>query len=255
MTPPLKQDKKETAMRSVLQILGLATTLAFSAALAFAQETAPGSSAPDPGAAATPGANAPASSAPAATAPEAKSDWPCEQVQRPEISVGSVWQGPDPEAAAETDWRSDQAVAALVEQIAPRRMPQDQAIDAVHRFSAGYKDDREKALTALFAGLFETMSQERSQIIQGIKHFNSRQDSLSQRIQEGWKQLDALDPNSSDPKIAEQRMTLQQTIDWDSRVFDDREHLLPVICQQPSVIEQRLFALSRAIQEDMNEPK
>jgi hypothetical protein len=67
--------------------------------------------------------------------------------------------------------------------------------------------------------------------------------------------LDALDPNSSDPKIAEQRMTLQQTIDWDSRVFDDREHLLPVICQQPSVIEQRLFALSRAIQEDMNAPK
>jgi hypothetical protein len=50
-------------------------------------------------------------------------------------------------------------------------------------------------------------------------------------------------------------MTLQQTIDWDSRVFDDRERLLPVICQQPSVIEQRLFALSRAIQEDMNAPK
>jgi hypothetical protein len=225
--------------------------------LAFAQEAAPGSTGPDPSAASTPGANAPASneSATATTTPEAKSDWPCEQVQRPEISVGSVWHGPDPEAAADTDWRGDHAVATLVEQIAPRRVPQDQAVEAVHRFAAGYKDDRGKVLTALFAGLYETMSQERSQIIQGIKHFNSRQDSLSQRIQEGWKQLDALDPSSSDPKIAEQRMTLQQTIDWDSRVFDDREHLLPVICQQPSVIEQRLFALSRAIQEDMKAPK
>jgi hypothetical protein len=238
----MPQLHKEIAMRSVLQTLGLSAALALSAAFAFAQETAPGSTAP-------------ASNEPVSNVPEAKSDWPCEQVQRPEISIGSVWHGPDPEGAADTDWHGNQAVAALVEQIAPRRMPQAQAIDAVHRFSAGYKDDRAKVLTALFAGLFETMSHERSQIIQGIKHFNSRQDNLSQRIQEGWKQLDALDPNSSDPKIAEQRMALQQTIDWDSRVFDDREHLLPAICQQPSVIEQRLFALSRAIQEDMGAPE
>ena len=247
-------------MRSVLQTLGLSAALALSAVVAFAQETAPGSNAPDAGSASMPGATAPASNEPTSNEPASgaaatNAEWPCEQVERPEISIGSVWHGPDPESAAAADWHSEPAVAALVEQIAPRRMPQDQAIDAVHRFSAGYKDDRDKVLTAVFAGLFETMSHERSQIIQGIKHFNSRQDSLSQRIQEGWKQMDALDPNSSDPKVAEQRMTLQQTIDWDSRVFDDREHLLPVICQQPSVIEQRLFALSRAIQDDMKAPQ
>jgi len=139
--------------------------------------------------------------------------------------------------------------------VAPRRMPQDQAVAAVHRFSAGYSQDRATVLTAVFAGLFDTLSDERRQIIRGIKQFNNRQDSLSQRIQEGWKALDALDPNSADPKIIDQRIGLQQTIDWDSRVFDDREHLLPVICQQPSVIEQRLYALSRAIQEDLNAPK
>lgn len=227
----------EVGMRSVLQTLGLSAALALSAAFAFAQETAPGST--------PPASNAPASGAAAST------DWPCEQVQRPEISVGSVWQGPDPESAGET-WRNDPVVAALVDQVAPRRMPQDQAIAAVHRFSAGYKQDRATVLTAVFAGLFETMSAERSEIIRGIKHFNNRQDSLSQRIQEGWKAMDALDPSSTDPKIIEQRLTLQQAIDWDSRVFDDRERLLPVICQQPSVIEQRLFSLSRAIQEDLN---
>ena len=188
---------------------------------------------------------------PTASSAPPKSDWPCDQVQRPEISIGSVWHGPDLESASET-WRKNQAVTALVEQIAPRRMPQDQAVDAVHRFSAGYKQDRATVLTAVFAGLFETMNQERGEIIRGIKHFNNRQDSLSQRIQEGWKQMDALDPSSTDQKVIEQRIALQQTIDWDSRVFDDRERLLPVICQQPSVIEQRLFALSRAIQEDLS---
>jgi hypothetical protein len=240
-------------MKPTSLVLCAAIGIGLGTAFAFAQETAPGSTAPDPGSASTPGAapaaNQPASNAPAST----NSDWPCEQVQRPEISAGSVWHGPDPDGAAATEWRGDQAVVTLVEQIAPRRMPQDEAIAAVHRFSAGYKDDRAKVLTAVFAGLFETMSHERSEIIRGIKHFNTRQESLSQRIQEGWKQLDALDPSSTDPKIMEQRMTLQQTIDWDSRVFDDREHLLPVICQQPTVIEQRLFALSRALQEDIDQ--
>jgi hypothetical protein len=235
----------EIAMKSSGLWLGLGTVAATAlmSALALAQDaSAPGVATPD----------ATANEATASSAP-AKSEWPCEQTERPEISIGSVWQGPDPESASET-WRNDQAVAALVEQIAPRRLPQDQAIAAVHRFSAGYKQDRAPVLTALFAGLFETMGDERSEIIRGIKHFNNRQDSLSERIQDGWKQMDALDPSSADPKVIEQRVTLQQTIDWDSRVFDDRERLLPVICQQPSVIEQRLFALSRAIQEDLATP-
>ncbi len=190
-------------MRSVLQTFSLSAALALWAAFAFAQETAPGRAAP--------AANAPAG----ATA--TGSDWPCEQVQRPEISAGSIWHGSDPEAAVAATWRDDPAVATLVGQIAPRRTPQEQAIEAVHRFAAGYEQDRNKALTALFAGLFETLSHERSEIIRGIKHFNKRQDSLSQRIQEGWKRMDALDPSSTDPTI----------------------------------IEQRLFALARAIQEDL----
>jgi hypothetical protein len=227
-------------MKSFGLSLGGVAALALTAALAQAQDaSSPGAAIPE----------APAQDATATPAP-AKSAWPCEQAERPEISIGSVWQGPDPESASET-WRNDQSVTALVAQIAPRRMPQDEAVAAVHRFSAGYKQNRAAVLTALFAGLFETMSDERSQIIRGIKHFNNRQDSLSERIQEGWKQMDTLDPSSPDPKIVDQRVALQQTIDWDSRVFDDRERLLPVICQQPTVIEQRLFALSRAIQEDL----
>jgi len=239
----MPRNPMEVGMKSFRALgLGAAAAVALTSALAMAQENAPGTTTP----------NAAASNAPASST-EAKSDWPCEQVERPEISIAQVWQGPDT-TSAEENWRNDQAIVALVDQVAPRRLPQDQAIAAVHRFSAGTKQDRAATLTAVFAGLFETMSKERSEIIRGIKHFNRRQDNLSQRIQDGWKQMDALDPSSTDPKVVEQRINLQQTIDWDSRIFDDRERLLPTICQQPSVIEQRLFALSRAIQEDLNAP-
>jgi len=49
----------------------------------------------------------------------------------------------------------------------------------------------------------------------------------------------------------EQRLALQQQVDWDARIFDDRQRLLPAVCEQPRVLEQRLFALSRAIQEEL----
>jgi hypothetical protein len=34
-------------------------------------------------------------------------------------------------------------------------------------------------------------------------------------------------------------------------VFDERERLLPQICDQPFVLERRLFSLSRTIQEEI----
>jgi len=235
-------------MKSFLRPIGIgfaATLMLGTAAACLAQENAPGSTTPD----ATTPDSAPAAATGAATA--ASSNWPCEQTERPELSAASVWQGPDTAAAEET-WQAVDAVVALVNQVAPRRVPQDEAIAAIHRFSAGYSKDRPAVLTQVFAGLFDTLNKERSEIIRGIKHFNRRQDSLSQRIQDGWKSMDALDPSSNDPAVVEQRVNLQQSIDWDSRIFDDRERLLPAICQQPSVLEQRLFALARAIQEDLN---
>ncbi|HJT12630.1 MAG TPA: hypothetical protein VJ790_08430 [Dongiaceae bacterium] len=178
-------------------------------------------------------------------------EWPCEAPLRGEMSIGAMWQGPDP-AAAQEEWRKTQAVVALVNEVAPRRVPQDEALASVRRFAAGYQgEERAKILTQVFAGIFETLSSERSQIVRGIKRFYRRQEALAHRMEEGWKALGEIDPNSTDPKLAEQRAALQQMIDWDSRVFDDRQRLLPVVCEQPRVIEQRVFALSRAIQEQL----
>ncbi len=178
-------------------------------------------------------------------------EWPCEAPLRGEMSIGAMWQGPDP-ATAQEEWRKTQAVVALVNEIAPRRVPQNEALASVRRFAAGYQgEERARIMTQVFAGVFETLSSERSQIVRGIKRFYRRQEALARRMEEGWKALGEIDPNTTDPKLAEQRADLQQMIDWDCRVFDDRQRLLPVVCEQPRVIEQRVFALSRAIQEQL----
>jgi hypothetical protein len=180
-----------------------------------------------------------------------KTDWPCDQPLRPEMSIGAMWQGPDP-TNTQKDWHEVPAVVALVDEVAPRRVPQDDAIASIRRFAAGYQGpERTEVLTDLFAGLFETLSAERNDIVSGIKRYSRRQDALAHKIEEGWKTLGELDPNATDPHVVEQRLALQQQVDWDSRVFDDRQRLLPVVCEQPRVLEQRVFALSRAIQEQL----
>ena len=185
----------------------------------------------------------------AAAAPAAGPDWPCEQPLRPEMSLGAMWSGPDP---TQKDWRKVPAVVALVNEVAPRRTPQEEAVARIGRFAAGYQgEERAEILTTLFAGVFETLNAERNDIVRGIKRFYRRQDALARRMEEAWKQLGEIDPNATDPKLVEQRTALQQQADWDARVFDDRQRLLPVVCEQPRVLEQRVFALSRAIQEQL----
>ena len=179
-----------------------------------------------------------------------KDDWPCVQRLQPELSVGAMWPGDDP-TGAEPSWHDDAVVLALVERVAPRRVPVDQATAEIHRFAIGYEGDRKAALTEVFAGLFETINGERSTIIRGIRRYNSRQAALAQRIEDTTATLDGVDPNSTDPAVAEKRQQLETQLTWDQRVFDERERLLPAICDQPFVLERRLFSLSRTIQEEI----
>jgi hypothetical protein len=253
--------------KAVIACVAATLLIGGASAVALAQDSAsspgaasPGATVPDAtnagavegsGAAGT-GATEGASNANPAAKPG--DDWPCMQRLQPELSIGAMWSGPDPAEAAD-NWRKDTAVEAVVEQVAPRRVPQQEAVDALHRFAAGYDKDRPAVMTKVFAGLFETLNDERGAIIRGIRHFNERQQKLADRIQAGMRTLDGLDPASTDVKIAEQRQAVQDQVSWDSRIFDDREKLLPLVCDQPVVLERRLFALSRAIQTDLNRQK
>jgi hypothetical protein len=80
-------------------------------------------------------------------------DWPCDQVLQPQLSVGSMWAGPDP-TAARASWENDEAVKTLVARVTPRRVPLDEAKEEIRRFSLVINGYRQKLLTEFFAGLF-----------------------------------------------------------------------------------------------------
>ena len=47
------------------------------------------------------------------------------------------------------------------------------------------------------------------------------------------------------------RDTLRAERDWDIRIFEDRRQSLVYLCEQPVLLEQRAFALARAIASHM----
>jgi len=60
-----------------------------------------------------------------------------------------------------------------------------------------------------------------------------------------------LDPASTDQAVAQKRLDIQNALNWETRIFDDRSRLLPAVCDQPVLLEQRLYQLSHAVMDEM----
>ncbi len=114
-----------------------------------------------------------------ANPPGPDKDWPCAQILVEQISLPAVWAGPPIEGI---DWRRDSATANLVALAAARRTPLETAEKAIESFAASAGADKNTKLTALFAGLFETLNDERTQIINGLKRFGRKQKALAVKI-------------------------------------------------------------------------
>lgn len=182
--------------------------------------------------------------APAAVAGSPGEDWPCVQQYVPELSLAQVWRGPDP-ARVGGHWAADPEIAPLVPRLAAPDRPLEEVEQEIRAFAAGLAGgDRERRLTLLFAGLFELLNGERRRAVEGALQFARNQRELAQRIRDESDRLFAGRRNGGDAAgLAE----LEERMNWDLRLFEDRRAATAAVCEQPDLIERRLFALARTI--------
>jgi hypothetical protein len=174
-------------------------------------------------------------------------DWPCRQILVGRLSAVAVWSGPSIEGVA---WRSDQAVADLVAKLGGRRTPLDDAGRAIDDFALSQGAGKQKKLLSLFSGLFETLDEERSQVIEGLLRFGAKQKELADKIRaENALPRDAPDGLPDAP--GQEKKSVAQDLQWDLRLFDERRQALTYVCESPTLIEQRLFALAKIIQRNL----
>jgi hypothetical protein len=174
---------------------------------------------------------------PRADSPER--NWPCHQILVGRLSLAAVWSGPSIDGLA---WRNDQAVADIVARLAARRTPLEDAERAIEDFAQSQGASKTKKLVSVFAGLFETLNDERTQVIEGLLRFGAKQKELAGKIR-AENALRREGPGKESP--------VAKDLEWDLRVFDERRQSLTYVCETPALIEQRLFALARVIQRSL----
>ena len=187
--------------------------------------------------------------APAPAADKRFPDWPCKQIKVPELSVAAVWTG-DAFATGDATWKQDARLADLVPVLAARRTELDAADKAIVDFAATLPaGERRAKLTALFAALFDSLNAQRADVMNGIERYSRKQKQLAEKIREDTRLMQAdQDKLDADPAALEEKV---KAIDWDLRVFDDRQKSLSAVCEAPVLIEQRLGALGKSVMKAM----
>jgi len=175
-------------------------------------------------------------------------DWPCVQIKVPQLSVAAVWAGPPIDDAASA-WEQDPAVRELVARLAARRTPLDEAQKAISDFMTGNADEREQKAKLLFAGLFNTLDRERSAVMNGIERFSRQQKEFVAKIRAETTELRELQDAADHDEVKADE--LASRVEWDTRIFEERKKTIGYVCEVPVLIEQRLFALARTIQESL----
>ena len=175
-------------------------------------------------------------------------DWPCNQIKVPELSVAAIWTGPPIDDVGDT-WERDPQIKDLVVRLAARRTPLDDAEKTIGDFLAANAADKQTRAKLLFAGLFATLNRERTVVMNGIERFAQRRALVADRIKSEARQMRELQdaPNRDESKVNE----LTNSIEWDTRVFEDQRKTISYVCEVPIIIERRLGALARAIQQSI----
>lgn len=183
----------------------------------------------------------------AATAPTGGL-WPCIQRKVPELAAGQMWSGPPID---NLKWQDDRQVAELVPVLAAQRTPIDEATKQIDAFASTLGADGKERLTLLFAGVFEQINARRSRIMTGIERYAQHQIELSKRIKEESLAVAKAKKAAGAELDNAKALELEKQLLWDTRIYDARQQSMTAVCESPVLLEQRIFALARAIQEKM----
>ncbi len=176
-------------------------------------------------------------------------DWPCQQAKVPEITLAAVWAGP-PLGDAETKWKDNAKINALATKLAARRVPLEDAQKEITEFLQAAAADKANAGKLLFAGLFDTLNGQRASVMNGLERVMRKQREAAEKIRDDTIKLQALQ-DATPPDQAKVDELGNQLV-WETRIFEDRGRVVRFVCEVPTTIDQRLFALGRTIAQELD---
>jgi DNA polymerase III alpha subunit len=158
-----------------------------------------------------------------------------------------VWAGP-PLDDVSGKWKEDATLGSLVSKLAARRTPLDEAQKAIAEYLNGAAD-KTAGGKLLFSGLFDSLTAQRSQVLNGLERVTRKQREAAEKIRNDTLALQAL--QGATPPDQAKIDALGNQLVWQTRIFEDRQRVIKFVCEVPTAIDQRLFALGRTIQQEI----
>ena len=131
--------------------------------------------------------------------------------------------------------------------MAQRRVPIPEAEAAIAEFARKGGTEAKAKLPAALGGAFAELTRQRAQILDGLVRFGKKQTEMADAIRaenEALQSAPAGKPDAPD----QQGAGAQEKLQWDLRVFEDRRRSIAYVCETPTLIEQRIGSLARAVQ-------
>jgi len=175
-------------------------------------------------------------------------DWPCVQPKVPELSAATMWNGPSIADVGDT-WQNDAKVKDVVERIAARRTPLEDGRKAINEFIVGSPAEKEQKAKLVFAGVFDTLNAQRNEVMDGLERVSRKELDLAAKIKSDVADLRGLEDKPDADQSAVKN--LGNEVEWSTRIFEDRRKTIRYVCEVPTTIEQRIFALARMIQQNL----
>ncbi len=196
---------------------------------------------------------------------EANPDWPCVWRKVVETDAATIWDGPSLDDTK--NWRDDDTVRKLSAYVIARRLKPEEVEDAIKKFAESIPEEtRDKKLTELFAAALARNNEERKIVISGIERFHKRQLARAKEIEAEGIELPSTDlmtlseseggANSGDApagKIedptsgAPPKDDPEERMKWEIRVFQERQQNIPIACEIPQLMDERIGLVARAI--------
>ena len=172
-------------------------------------------------------------------------DWPCKQLKVPVLRL----QPCVPRRRlirSEMPGKKAPGLPDLVTRLAARRTPMAEVEKEIANYLTGTAEEKREKAKLLFAGLLDTLNSQRTQVMNGLERAYRKQKQVAETLRDEIDKLRKLqDTSNTDQAQIEE---LGRRVEWETRIFEDRRKTTSFACEVPIEIEQRLFALSRAIQ-------
>jgi hypothetical protein len=180
-------------------------------------------------------------------------DWPCVQRKVNLLTSAQFWDGPQVDDL--TGWHDNEALTKLVAVLMSRRVTLEEAAAAIGDFANKVpQETRDRSLQQLFSALLASANSERAVVISGIERFQQRQRARAHEIERQGAEMHRLKERAAqDESVRGELKDAEDKYNWDVRVFSERQQSLPLACEVPVLIEQRLFALGREVRSHMRD--